>query len=100
MNFGDALGLLGYFAARIFRGPFPIDIRHRPGGPTKVGGTRVARARAGAIREFFARDLNPPGVVRVWGSLGPGRSLRLNFAGPIDAAGRQRARNVLTELLR
>ena len=94
------LDALRYLAMRLARGPFEVDIRHRPGGPTTVGGTRVARARAGSIREFFARDLDPPGVVRVWGSFGPGRFLRLNFAGPIDAAGRQRVRNALTELLK
>ncbi len=74
-------------------------IRHRPGGPTRVRG-RVPAAKLGAIAEFFADDLRPPGGVTVRGRFGPARSLRLRIAGPLDAGRRQQVRNFLTDLLR
>ena len=96
----DLPGTLRYLAARLASGPpgLDLDIHHRPGAPTSVRG-RVPRGKAGAIREFFDRDLRPPGPVRVWGSARPGRPLVLNIAGPLGPRERQRLRNALALLL-
>lgn len=99
MDLNDRLNFLRYLARRLALGPSEIEICHRPGRPTTIDG-RVPRAKEGAIREFFERDLTPTGVIRVWGNFGPGRAPRLSFCGPLTARQRQRARNFLTELLR
>lgn len=95
---GDLVGgWLGRCAGWL--GDSDFEIRHRPGARTTVRG-RLPRAKVGGIAEFFNRDLAPAGPVTVRGRWGPGRSLRLEFAGPIGAADRQRARNFLMEHLR
>lgn len=97
-SLGDRVGAwLGRCAALL--GDADFVIRHRPGSRTTVRG-RLPRAKVGAIAEFFSRDLDPRGPVTVRGHWGPGRSLRLEFAGPLGAADRQRARNFLLEHLR
>jgi hypothetical protein len=76
-----------------------FEIRHRPGGRVEVRG-RVPAAKVGAIRGFFARDLQADGPGSVWGTYGPGRVLRLRFRGGLSPAQRQQVRNYLIEHLR
>jgi hypothetical protein len=61
---------------------------------------RVARSKVPALREFVRRDLAGAGPFAVAGTFGPGRTLRFRWAGGLDAATRQRVRNVLVELLK
>jgi hypothetical protein len=60
---------------------------------------QIARAKAAAIREFVRRDLDQGGAFALAGTFGPGRSLRLRWAGEISGFAKQRARNFLVELL-
>lgn len=62
-------------------------------------GDRVSAARAERIRSFLRDD--PAAVARfgLAGSIGPGGSLRLRWAGRVDPRTRQRVRNVLVDLL-
>src|SRR5947208_3336131 len=71
-----------------------FEIRHRPGRPLAVRG-RVPRAKVGAIRQFFARDLGLDRPVSGRGSYGPGRVLRLRVSGDLSAGQRQQTRNFL-----
>jgi hypothetical protein len=61
---------------------------------------RVARSKVPAVAEFARRDLDGVGPFAIAGTFGPGRSIRFRWAGRLGAADRQRARNVLIELLR
>jgi hypothetical protein len=61
---------------------------------------RISRAKASAVREFVRRDLDGAGSFALAGTFGPGRRLRLRWAGEIGEFARQRARNFLVELLR
>jgi hypothetical protein len=74
-------------------------IKCRPGGRVSVRG-RIAKAKMGAIKQFFAQDLGSPHRVTVRGTFGPGRSLRLRVFGRLSAAQRQRMRNFLVAHLR
>ena len=75
------------------------EIRHRPGVGTTVRGG-IARAKVPAIRDFFGRDLNPDGPVRVRGSARtPAGVPRLVFSGRWSAFQKQQARNFLIEHL-
>jgi hypothetical protein len=76
-----------------------FTIRHRPGGRVEVRG-RIPAAKVGAIRVFFARDLQARCAGTVWGWYGPGRVLRLRFGGGLSPGQRQQARNFLIEHLR
>lgn len=76
-----------------------VTIRYRPGSGTTVRG-RVARAKHGAIAEFFGRDLRPGGAVTVRADRGPNRSYRFRFSGALTPFQRQRARNFLLEHLK
>jgi hypothetical protein len=86
-------------AAMAVGGPCDFEIRHRPGVGTTVRGP-IARAKHGAIDEFFRRDLDPIAAVAIRGAWRRGGALDLRFSGPIDASGRQRARNFLLHHLR
>lgn len=61
---------------------------------------RVAASKARAIRQFVRDDLNEATRFAIAGTFGPGRSIRLRWAGTIDPPTRQRVRNVLVELLK
>ncbi len=71
----------------------------RSGDLVRVRG-RVARSKVPALVEFVRRDLAGAGPFAVAGTFGPGRTLRFRWAGALDAAARQRVRNVLIEVLK
>jgi hypothetical protein len=74
-------------------------IRHRPGKALRLRG-RIPPGKAGAIREFFERDLRAGVPVTVRGLFGPRRRLKLRILGPLPAGLKQRVRNFLIDLLR
>jgi hypothetical protein len=61
---------------------------------------RIARRKVGQLGEFLRRDLPPDASFAVAGRFGPGRMLRLRWAGRLDEWSRQRVRNVLVEVLK
>jgi hypothetical protein len=61
---------------------------------------RVPRSKVPTLKEFVRRDLVDVGPFAIAGAFGPGRSLRLRWAGRVDVPTRQRIRNVLVELLK
>jgi hypothetical protein len=61
---------------------------------------QIARSKVGQLSEFLRRDLPPDASFAVAGRFGPGRMLRLRWAGRLDDWSRQRVRNVLVEVLR
>ena len=73
-------------------------IRRFRGGRVAIRG-RIPRARHGAIREFFNRDLAPVRTFAVFGARGPGRIWRLRWLGRVAPGDRQRIRNFLLKLL-
>lgn len=84
---------------RVLLSPGDFEVRYRRDGKTVVKG-QVPRAKHGAIREFFERDLKPSGPALVRGRKRKGRLPRLEIAGALDAKERQRLRNFLIECLR
>ena len=57
-----------------------------------------ARAKAAEIRSTLS-EIGGPDRFALAGSIGPGRRIRLRWSRGVDAITRQRARNVLVDLL-
>lgn len=93
-----AAGVALVAALRGWRPGSHFVIRYRR-GDVRVRG-QVPSRKVGLIREFFARDLRPPGGVTVAGRYGNQRALRLSISGTLSPAQRQRVRNFLLEHLR
>jgi hypothetical protein len=93
-----AVVLLALMAGRRGLGS-DFTIKRSRGGQVSVRG-RIPASKVGAIRSFFARDLGTPHAVSVRGSVGSGRSLRLQVVGRLSPGQRQQVRNFLVELLR
>ncbi|HEU5115524.1 MAG TPA: hypothetical protein VFT74_02500 [Isosphaeraceae bacterium] len=84
---------------RVWMSPGDFEVRYRGNGKAEVKG-QVPRAKHGAIREFFEKDLQPSGPTLVRGFRRKGRLPRLEIAGALSAGDRQRLRNFLIECLR
>lgn len=87
----------GVLAWRSQAADFTID--SRPGRRVRIHG-RIPASKHGAIRSFFANDLNGARAVKVRGSFGPKRGLRLRIAGRVSPGDQQRIRNFLMSQLR